>query len=93
MLKRRVLGLRLAGFVELVALEIVQAIDAIDEKINPIDEDSIPQTISLEKPAVTVQNLLIREKPLQLALVGGKSAHPSEKLPYHRGNQRENPQR
>jgi hypothetical protein len=49
-------------------------------------------SVSPGKPAVKVQNLLIREKALQFALVGGKSAHPSEKLPYYRGNQRENPQ-
>jgi len=42
MLKSRVLGLRWAGFVELLVFAIDPAIDAIDEKINPIDENSIP---------------------------------------------------
>jgi len=36
-----VLGLRLVGFVELIVLTIALAIDAIDEKINAIDEGSI----------------------------------------------------
>jgi hypothetical protein len=36
--KCRVLGLRLAAFVESIVFAIDQAIDAIDENINPIDE-------------------------------------------------------
>jgi hypothetical protein len=37
MAERRVLGLRWAGFVELLVFAFDQAIDAIDESINPID--------------------------------------------------------
>jgi hypothetical protein len=40
MLKSRVLGLRLAGFVEPVVFAVDPGIDAIDEKINPIDGNS-----------------------------------------------------
>jgi len=46
--------LRLVGFVELVVFEIGQAIDGIDENINPIDENFIStesaENIAGEKP-------------------------------------------
>ena len=41
MVKRRVLGLWLAGFVELIVFAFDPAIDAFDESINPNDENWI----------------------------------------------------
>jgi len=38
MVKRGVLGLWWAGFVEPFVFAVALAIDAVDEKINPIDE-------------------------------------------------------